>query len=169
MTQSTRQRSKIKDQVSIEREIKKPWYILFHLLCYRFPLTGCNLITKYCMAILYLVYTSQTSSGKCVASPVSRPDFYCIFPPNVLFPSYFAAASVVLFPESWNVLRHLLADIVLPATSWTGEGDLLPIKGDLLAISTKVDDDVGECGACGDAEEEDEPLPLAVSASPLPR
>ena len=30
MTQSTRQRSKIKDQVSIEREIKKPWYILFH-------------------------------------------------------------------------------------------------------------------------------------------
>ena len=30
MTQSTRQRSKIKDQVGIEREIKKLWYILFH-------------------------------------------------------------------------------------------------------------------------------------------
>ena len=69
------------------------------------------------------------------------------------------------------MLRQLLADIVLPATSCTGEGDLLPNKGDLVASSTKVDDDAGDVGACGEAEEEDddEPLPLAVSGSPLPR
>ena len=72
------------------------------------------------------------------------------------------------------MLRHLSADIVLPAMSSTGEGDLLSIKGDLVACSTKVDDDVGDCGSCGEAEEEDEPqdgflLPLAVSVSPPPR
>ena len=54
------------------------------------------------------------------------------------------------------MLRQLLADIVLPATSCTGEGDLLPIKGDLVASSTKVDDDAGDVGACGEAEEEDD-------------
>ena len=95
--------TEIKDQRSSqyrERDQKAVVHLI-SLYCYRFRLTGCNLITKYCIAILYLVYTSQTSSGKCDASPVSRPDFYCIFPPNVLFPSYFAAASVVLlFPES---------------------------------------------------------------------
>ena len=36
--QSTRQRSKIKDQVGIEREIKKLWYILFHLFAIDFVL-----------------------------------------------------------------------------------------------------------------------------------
>jgi hypothetical protein len=56
--------------------------------------------------------------------------------------------------------------------SSTGEGDLLSIKGDLVACSTKVDDDVGDCGSCGDAEDEPQDgflLPLAVSVSPPPR
>ena len=67
--------------------------------------------------------------------------------------------------------RHLSADIVLPVIL-TGEGDLLPIKGDLVACSTEVDDEVGDCGACGEAEDELQDgflLPLAVSASPPPR
>ena len=83
--------------------------------------------------------------------------------------------SSLYLPKFENVLRHSSADIVLPAISSTGEGDLLSIKGDLVACSTKVDDDAGDCGSCGDAEEEeDEPqdgflLPLAVSVSPPPQ
>jgi hypothetical protein len=94
--------TEIKDQKikSVSRERSKSrgtFYFTFN--CYRFRLTGCNLITKYCITILYSVYTSQTSSGKCDDSVVSCPDFYCIFPPSLLFPSYIAAASVVfVFP-----------------------------------------------------------------------
>ena len=64
------------------------------------------------------------------------------------------------------------ADNVLLAMRSTGEGDLLSIKGDLVACSTKGDDDCGDRGARRDAEDGPQAcflLPLALSASPPPR
>ena len=125
------------------------------------------------MTILYLVLTTQTSSGKWKESTVGCPDFPSDFPPSLLCPSYVAAASVVfVIPGIWNELRRLSADNVQPAMRSTGEGDLLPIKGDLVTCSTKDDDEPGDRGARRDAEDGPQAcflLPLALSASPPPR
>ena len=168
MTHDRDQRSKIK---SVSRD-QKAEYILFHL-CNRFRLKCSNLAKKYCMTTLYLVYTTQTSSGKWKESIVGCPDFPFDFPPSLLCPSYVAAASVVfVIPGICNELRRLSADNVLPAMRSTGEGDLLPIKGDLVAVSTKDDEEPGDRGARRDAEEVSQAcflLPPALSASPPPR
>ena len=55
MTQSTRQRSKIKDQVGIEREIKKLWYILFHFIAIDFVL-----LLETCLQNIVLLFHKQS-------------------------------------------------------------------------------------------------------------
>ena len=70
-----------------------------------------------------------------------------VSPPNLLSlvpPPYVAPGSVVfLFPKNSCAQRHVSAAIMLPV--WpTGEGDLLPAEGDLLAVSTEQIEEPGD-------------------------